>query len=332
MQSHFTLEPFRPSRLWLDPHAQTMLANTLRYMGGILFHRLRVDTPDGDFLDLDFASIPGIELDPKAPFVLLLHGLEGSARRGYACEVYKQLARRGVRAVGLNFRSCSGEMNRTARLYHAGVSDDVAFVVDWLEKKLPGVPKGAVGFSLGANTLLKYLGEQGSETPIRAAAAVSPPFDLARVAQSFQSGSGRIYAPRFLKDLRRKALNHTRLNGHGLDVQRIFEAKTMRDFDNAFTAPLHGFRDADDYYTKNSCGQFLPAIRVPTLVIRAMDDPFFAGDIPHAMLAQNEYLITGLTPHGGHVGFTEGLWPDRFRYWAERQAARFLAAYLVGLE
>ncbi len=328
MKADFTLQPFRPSRMWLDPHAQTMLSNTMRDMGGVWFHRVRLDTPDGDFLDLDFASIPGIELSPKAPLVLLLHGLEGSARRGYACEVYRQLARRGIRAVGMNFRSCSGEMNRTARLYHAGVTDDVAFVVDWLQKKLPDVPKGAVGFSLGANTLLKYLGERGQHTPFQAAAVVSPPFDLARVARAFQYGSGRIYAPRFLKDLRQKALDHAQLNGNGVDAQRVADAKTMRDFDDAFTAPLHGFHDADDYYKKNSCGQFLPGIRVPTLVIRAMDDPFFASDIPHAMLAQNEYLNPALVAHGGHVGFAEGVWPDRFHYWAERQAARFLAAFL----
>jgi predicted alpha/beta-fold hydrolase len=149
------------------------------------------------------------------------------------------------------------------------------------------------------------------------------------VAHSFQDGSGRLYAPRFLKDLRKKALDHARLNGNGVDVGRIANLQTMREFDNLFTAPMHGFRDADDYYKKNSCGQFLPGIRVPTLVIRAMDDPFFASDIPHTALVQNEFLFPGLVAHGGHVAFAEGIWPDRFRYWAERQAARFLAANLL---
>ncbi|MDX1417719.1 MAG: alpha/beta fold hydrolase [Candidatus Promineifilaceae bacterium] len=328
MKPDFSLEPFRPSRVWLDPHAQTMVANTVRPSRGVLFHRLRLDTPDGDFLDLDFAAVPEVELAAEAPLVLLLHGLEGSARRGYACEMYRQLARRGVRSVGLNFRSCSGEMNRTARLYHAGVSDDVAFVVDWLEERLPQVAKGAVGFSLGANTLLKYLGEQGERTPIRTAAVVSPPFDLARVARIFANGSGRLYAPRFLKDLRQKALEHIRLNGSDVDSKRIAEIKTVRDFDDAFTAPVHGFLNADDYYEKSSCAQFLPDIKVPTLIIRAFDDPFFANDVPHAALAENDHLFPALVPHGGHVAFAEGLWPDRFSYWAERQAARFLTQYL----
>ena len=328
MKPSFTPEPYRPSRLWLNPHAQTVLANSIRDMNGISYRRVRLDTPDGDFLDLDFASIPGVELGHDAPLVLLLHGLEGSARRSYASEAYRQLARRGVRAVGMNFRSCSGELNRTNKLYHAGKTDDVATVISWLDNLFPHAAKGLVGFSLGANTLLKYLGEQGEDTPIQAAAAVSPPFDLARIAHAFHLGSGRPYAARFMKSLRHKALNHAHLNGSGIDIQRVLNAKTMAEFDDAVTAPLHGFRDADDYYTRNSSGQFLPAIRVPTLVVRAMDDPFFGSDIPHMALAANENLLPLLVPYGGHVAFAEGFWPRRFHYWAERQAARFLAQLL----
>jgi predicted alpha/beta-fold hydrolase len=328
MQPAFEPQPFRPSRLWLNPHAQTILANSLRSMNGVAYRRVRLDTPDGDFLDLDFVAVPGIELPPGAPLVLLLHGLEGNARRGYASEIYKQLARRGVRAVGLNFRSCSGELNRTGSLYHAGKTDDVAFVVHWLDQLFPTVAKGIVGFSLGANMLLKYLGEQGANTPIQAAAAVSPPFDLGRIARTFHLGSGRPYAARFMKSLRAKALNHAHLNGSNIDIRRVINAKTMADFDDAVTAPLHGFRDADDYYARNSSGPFLPGIRVPTLIIRALDDPFFGSDVPHMALAANDKLLPLLEPHGGHVAFAEGLWPRRFRYWAERQAARFLAQFL----
>ncbi len=181
---------------------------------------------------------------------------------------------------------------------------------------------------MGANTLLKYLGEKGQQTPFQAAAVVSPPFDLARVAGCFPIWQRPYLCPTFLERFTPESNRSCPANGNGLDVQRIANAKTMRDFDDAFTAPLHGFRDADDYYEQNSCGQFLPGIRVPTLVIRAMDDPFFASDIPHAKLAQNEFLFPGLVAHGGHVAFAEGVWPDRFSYWAERQAARFLAAFL----
>lgn len=329
MLSTFNLEPFTPSPLWLNAHAQTILANSLRPTDGVSFRRVRLDTQDGDFIDLDFASVNGITLPQDAPLVLLLHGLEGSARRSYACEIYRQLARRGVRAAGMNFRSCSGEMNRTSRLYHAGKTDDVDLVVNWLGDRLPGVRLGAVGFSLGGNTLLKYLGERGDAAAIRAAAVISPPFDLVRVADVFHKGEGRRYAGRFLDSLRSKALIHARRNGRTLDVHRIMNVQSMRDFDDAFTAPLHGYRDAAEYYAVNSSVQYVPHIRVNTLVIRAMDDPFFASDIPHAALAANDHILPALTAYGGHVAFAEGSDPRRFRYWAERQAARYLASCLL---
>ena len=329
MPSNFKLEPFNPSPLWRHPHAQTILANSLRPTGGVSFHRLRLDTPDGDFLDLDFASVAGVPLPGSAALVLLLHGLEGSARSNYAHETYRQLAARGIRGVGMNFRSCSGEMNRTGRLYHAGKTDDVDLVVNWLLEHRPGVPLGMVGFSLGANLLIKYLGEMGVHTAVRAAVAVSPPFDLGRIADTFEQGEGRLYALRFIRDLQKKALLLSQRNGIAIDMQRILNVKSMREFDEAFTAPLHGYRDADEYYALNSCGRFVPSIRVPTLVIRALDDPMFAHDIPHAALAGNDQITPALTPHGGHVAFAEGNFPRRFHYWAERQAARYLATYLL---
>ncbi len=328
MQPQFDLEPFRPSPLWLNAHAQTILANSLRSTAGVNFHRLRLDTKDGDFIDLDFASVSGIRLPGDTPLVLLLHGLEGSARRSYACELYRQLAVRGLRAVGMNFRSCSGEMNRTPRMYHAGATDDVSLVVEWLLKRSPAVKIGAVGFSMGANTLLKYLGEVGSNTPVRAAAVVSPPFDLARIADVFENGEGRRYRERFLRSLQHKAIEHARRHDSVFDLHRVLTVGTLREFDDAFTAPLHGFRDAGEYYALSSCGQFVGKICTPTLVVRAMDDPFFASDIPHAILAQNPFIVAALTAHGGHVAFAEGNLPRRFRYWAERQAARFLAGQL----
>jgi predicted alpha/beta-fold hydrolase len=328
MQPDFTLEPFNPSPLWRHPHAQTILANSLRPTSGAKFHRLRLNTDDGDFIDLDFASVEGVPLPKDAPLVLLLHGLEGSARSGYAYEMYRQLAVRGIRSVGMNYRSCSGEMNRTKRLYHAGKTDDVDLVVNWLQERRPGVRLGLVGFSLGANLLLKYLGEKGPDTAVRAAAAVSPPFDLGRIADSFEQGEGRHYGKRFMRDLQKKALFHARRNGNDIDLQRILAVKSLREFDDAFTAPLHGFRDAAEYYALNSSQNFIGAIRANTLVIRAMDDPMFANDIPHAALAANEFILPALTPYGGHVAFAEGKDPLHFRYWAERQAARYLAAHL----
>ena len=297
-------------------------------MRGLFFRRVRLDTPDGDFLDIDFPVIPGAQFSPQSPLVLLLHGLEGNARRGYAHELYKNLALFGIRAVGLNYRSCSGEINRTPRLYHSGATDDVEFVVDWLALQFPDAALGVVGFSLGANLLLKYLGEQRSNTPIQAATAVSPPFDLLRGAQEFETGIGRRYAQRFLQDLQKKTKNHAHIIGHKVDLERVQNAQTVREFDDALTAPLHGFLDANDYYKQNSSAQFIPDICVPTLILRAMDDPFFANDIPHTSIANNAYIYAGFTAYGGHVAFVEGKIPGRQHYWAERQAARFTAHFI----
>ena len=147
------------------------------------------------------------------------------------------------------------------------------------------------------------LASAGTDTPIQAAAAVSPPFDLGRIARTFHLGSGRPYAARFMKSLRQKALAHAELNGSGIDTQRLLAAKTMFDFDNVVTAPLHGFRDADDYYARSSSGQYFSGIRVPTLVIRAMDDPFFGSDIPHMALAANENLLPLLRAARGACRF-----------------------------
>ena len=311
-----------------SPHTQTILANTLRSVRGLFFRRVRLDTPDGDFLDIDFPVIPGVSFRTNAPLVLLLHGLEGHARRSYACETYRQLARFGIRAVGMNYRSCSGEVNRLPRLYHSGATDDVLFVINWLTQRFPTNPLGAVGFSLGGNLLIKYLGEAGDQTPLQAAAVVSPPFDLRRSAESFENGNGRIYARGFIKSLRQKVQNHAHIIGEKVNLDCILEARTLREFDEALTAPLHGFRDANDYYAQCSSGQFISAVRTPTLIIRALDDPFFAHDIPQADIANNPYLFPALTQHGGHVAFFEGAFPGKLQYWAERQAARFLMKFL----
>ncbi len=297
-------------------------------MRGVFFRRMRLETPDNDFLDIDFPIIPGTQFTPQSPLVLLLHGLEGNARRGYAHETYKNLARYGIRSVGMNYRSCSGEVNRTPRLYHSGATDDVEFVVNWLTQQFPDTTLGAVGFSLGANLLLKYLGEQRSNTPLQVATAVSPPFDLSRGAKEFETGNGRRYAQRFLTNLQQKTENHAHIIGQKINLERVRQAQTVREFDDALTAPLHGFRDANDYYKQSSSAQFLPGIRIPTLIIRAMDDPFFANDIPHGSIVNNPCLYPGFSAHGGHVAFVEGRVPGLQRYWAERQAARFIAHFL----
>lgn len=323
MRTQFTLAPFQPPRALAHPLVQTIAANFLRATDGVAFVRHRLETPDGDFLHVDEAVVAGAVLPENAPVVLLLHGLEGSARRGYACETYRQLAQRGMRSAGLNFRSCSGEMNQTARMYHAGATDDVGLTLDWLAARYADAVLGAIGFSLGANMLLKYLGEGGQH--VQTAVAISPPFDLLSSSHVLRRPLGRLLGHHFLQKLRRKVQAHAPLIGHRVDVAQVLAAPDLWAFDHTCTAPLHGFKSGVDYYVQNSSGRFLANISVPTLLLRALDDPLFSqGDIPYAAIRANRHLHLVLPRHGGHVGF----WGGGRNWWAEEQAARFLAYHL----
>lgn len=315
--------------LWLpSPHAQTIAGRFLRRRK-LALTRERWTTPDDDFVDLDFAPpLPG------APVVLLLHGLEGSALRGYAINVYTELARHGIGSVGLNFRSCSGELNRTARSYHSGETDDIRFVVERLRARYPDAPIGAVGFSLGGNALLKYLGEEADagRATVQAAAAVSVPYDLAAGADYLdQSPIGRFYTSVFLKPLVEKLEGKLHLVGDACDLERARQARSFREFDNAVTAPLHGFANADDYYARCSSANFLARIGVPTLLLHAVDDPFLPpAAIPRAAMAANPNITASIQEEGGHVGFIHGTpWAPRF--WAEENAADFIAQRLTAI-
>jgi predicted alpha/beta-fold hydrolase len=321
----FEPRPYR-SAWWLPgAHAQTIAGRLLRRPAPPQLTRERLELADGDFVDLDFAPAPRA----GAPAVLLLHGLEGSARRGYALITYAALARRGLRAVGMNFRSCSGEPNRTARLYHSGETDDLRHVLAHLRVRLGAPAAGAIGFSLGGNVLLKYLGEEGEAAPVRAAVAVSVPYDLAAGVRALErSFMGRFYTRIFVKSLVAKALAKSDLIADRCDLERVRAARSFWDFDDAATAPLHGFRDAGDYYERSSSARFLARIRVPTLLLHARDDPFLPEHaVPFAAIRANPRITAAITRRGGHVGFLGGRpWAPTF--WAEEEAARFLAGVL----
>lgn len=314
--------------LWLpSPHAQTVAGRFLRPRGIVPLMRERIRTPDEDFLDLDFAPAIG----PAAPIVLLLHGLEGSAQRGYAYATYAELARRGIQSVGLNFRSCSGEPNLTARFYHSGETEDIRFVLQRLRRQRPHAPLGAIGFSLGGNALLKFLGEEAENARelVSAAVAVSVPYDLAAGDRELQqSFMGRLYTRIFIKPLVQKMEAKLHLLPDSCDLERARRARSFRDFDDAVTAPLHGFAGAEDYYTRSSSAQFISRIRVPTLLLHAEDDPFLpAASIPRAAMAANPFVTASVQKQGGHVGFIHGT-PLKPQFWAEATAATFLAAAL----
>jgi predicted alpha/beta-fold hydrolase len=317
-------DAFAPARWARNPHLQTLFARALRSKVGPEYTRERVDTPDGDFLDLDWAPEPS----PGAPLALVLHGLEGNARRRYVRNLARELLARGVRPVALNFRACSGEPNRTARFYHSGETGDSAFVLRLLRERHPDRKLGAMGFSLGGNVLLKLMGERedGGVGLLDAAAALSVPYDLAAGGVLLEGGAmGRFYTAYFIRSLRKKVRAKRALLEGILDVEGVLAARTLREFDDLATAPLHGFRDADHYYAESSSARYLDGIRVPTLLLHAEDDPFLPPSaIPRAAMHANAALTSVVTPAGGHVGHLMGS-PRSPRFWGEERAATHLA-------
>ena len=328
-------EPWRPSPFrppwWLrGRHAQTLGGKLFRPRADLGLRRERVDTPDGDFVDLDFMPEP----EGDGPLVLVLHGLEGSARRSYVLSTLAALRRHGIWGVGLNFRSCSGEPNRTTRFYHSGETEDLAHVLTLLATLYPQRPLGALGFSLGGNALLKYLGERGDSAAVRvaAAAAISVPFDLSAGARMLETGlMGRFYTFYFMRRLLKKTRLKRGILSGTLDVEAVLRTRTLREFDELATAPLHGFEGAEDYYARSSSAGFLDRIRVPTLLLHSRDDPFLpAHAVPDDAVSRNPALTGVFTPRGGHVGFIAAGRPWPPLPWAEKEAAGFLAHHLEG--
>jgi predicted alpha/beta-fold hydrolase len=294
--------------------------------GAPALRRERVVTSDGDFVDLDWAEPPGPPT--AAPVLLVLHGLEGSSRSHYATGLLAEAAARGWRGVVLNFRSCSGPLNARPRFYHSGETGDLDDVVRFLGEREPDTPVVAAGVSLGGNVLLKWLGERELDVPkqVRAAAAISVPFDLEACARVLDVGlRRRVYTENFLRTLRRKIRDKAIAHPGFVDVPAALRARTFAEYDRAVTAPLHGFADEVDYWRRSSSRRYLARIRRPTLLLNALDDPF----VPVASLPDPATLPACVraeyVPRGGHVGFLEGRWPWRLRSWAERRAVAFLA-------
>ena len=291
-----------------------------------------MELADGDFLDLDWVSgRDGHELGDDSPLVLLLHGLEGSANSGYARQLYRELTARRFQAVGLNFRGCSGEPNRLPRAYHSGETGDLAHVVRVLRERYPERVIGAVGFSLGGNVLLKYLGEEGQRGQgIDTAVAISVPFDLSAGADYVERGFSKTYRALLVRKLKRKVRTKACIMNGEIDLARTLAVRTFREFDSAVIVPIHGFEDAEDYYRSSSSAQFLGSIRVPTLLIHSSDDPFLPPEcVPERVTQRNPHIHTEFTRSGGHVGFVSGVpWAPVF--WGERRAAEFLTERLRG--
>ena len=319
---------------WLPgAHLQTVWSRLARSRTQVSFQRELLVTADDDDLALDHLTGPA-----GSPRVLLLHGLEGSAHSLHTQGLARLVQRAGWRGTALNFRSCARDprrlrrrlRNRRPRLYHAGEIGDLDFVIRTLHAREPTCPLYAIGFSLGGNVLLRWLGEAGAASAIRAAATISAPYDLAAAATFLERRVGRFYGARFMNRLRAKTLDlmmrFPRETAH-LDARAIRSLRTLRAFDRWVTAPLHGFRDTDHYYAAASSLGQLGRIARPTLCISSTDDPFFPAEaVARARAAGSPQVTFQVSAWGGHTGFVAGRWPWRPVYWAEERALAWLAA------
>ena len=316
-----TSAPFQAPWWLTNAHLQTIYGAKLAHAPRLAFRRERWDTPDADFVDVDFIDGP-----PDAPWVHLYHGLEGSSNSPYARMLMSFVRDRGWRGSVFHFRGCSGEPNRLARAYHSGDSAEIAWSVRRIAGRVGPAPLYVAGVSLGGNALAKWLGEAGEDARFVARAAViSAPLDLMVAGDALGRGFARVYARHFLATLKVSALARLERFPGLYAADDVRRAGTLRDFDNVVTAPLHGFRDTDDYWTRASSKPHLPAIRVPTLVLNARDDPFMPAhalpgerDVsPHVTLEQPE--------RGGHVGFVTGPFPGHIEWLSRRLLAFFVS-------
>ena len=284
--------------------------------------RERLELPDGDFVDLCLTANAG------APVVAVFHGLEGCVDSHYVKPLLAAVERRGWHGVFMHFRGCGGEHNRLERSYHSGDTGDMGFLIEHLRQRFPGVPVAAVGYSLGGNALLKYLGEADRNGSVQAAAAVSVPFVLAEGAKRLGKGFSRVYQRRLLGLLKRKLTGKFSNRECPFDLGELPQLNDFFSFDDRVTAPLHGFAGVDDYYTRSSSRQYLKSINVPSLLIQAIDDPFMTENVIPAETELSEYVQLELAETGGHIGFVSGSAPGYAVYWLEQRIIEFFSGYL----
>ena len=318
---------FHPAWWCRGPHAQTLWGALFRPTPQVPLRRERWETPDGDFLDID-----RVEGTASAPALIVLHGLEGSSRSKPVLGLMAAAHRLGWAAVGVNFRSCSGESNRLRRAYHGGDSAELGWVIDRVIAEQPARAVGCVGVSLGGNVVLKYFGEHGARVPhqVRAAGAISTPFDLGIAVRYMEHGLSRLSMRNFVRSLKQKMLAKLARYPDMVDPARLGAVRTLAEFDHVVTGPLHGFPDGQAYWQSSSSASRLSAIRRPTLLINAEDDPFFPADaLPTRTVGGNPALHAAFVPEGGHAGFLSGACPGRPVPWAENRTMAFLQEHVL---
>ncbi|MEO1516472.1 MAG: alpha/beta fold hydrolase [Bacteroidota bacterium] len=309
-----------PSRRWTYTHLQTIYRSLYRTVEGFSYNRReRIDTPDGDFLDLDWSEVGGDKL------LLGLHGLAGSSESTYLYGLLRQFNLQGWDGLAMNYRGCSGEVNRKLRSYHSGETEDIHTILTHLQKNYHYKEIALVGFSLGGNVVMKYSGEQGSGISplIKRVVAVSAPVDLVSCSWELDRWHNRLYLWRFLRALKRMTYAKQHLLQGEIDLEKVRKSRTFAEFDGAVTAPIHGFESAMDYYTRSSSLPYIPSITIPSLLINARDDSFLGPPCyPEDLARQSGLFHLEVPAHGGHVGFVTrdpvGI------YWTDRRIFEFV--------
>jgi predicted alpha/beta-fold hydrolase len=314
---------YQPPFYLFNGHLQTIVPSLWRTVPEVVYQRERLELPDGDFLNLDWSRLPAHR--PTDGLAIVSHGLEGDASRPYVRGMVRALNSAGFDALAWNYRSCGGEMNRLLRSYHLGDTEDLDRVL--CHALATGRYRRAflLGFSAGGNVTLKYLGEDAARVPaeVQRAAVFSVPTDLKASSVHIGRRENQVYMRRFLKSLRLKVRAKAELLPGQVDLAGIEELRNFVDFDNRYTAPMHGFDSADTYYQYASSGRYLAGIRVPTLLVNAQNDPFLpASCYPREVAANSAYVFLETPPDGGHVGFAE----SSGEYYSERRAVAFLTA------
>lgn len=306
---------------FFNRHVQTIVPALFRKEKALVYRRERIITPDNDFLDLDWSEKGNQRL------AIITHGLEGSADRPYMRGMAKQMNKIGMDALAWNFRSCSGEPNKLLRSYHMGATDDLHTVVEYALNTGRYQEIYLIGFSMGGNITLHYLGQQPGQVPeqVKAAVAFSVPCHILSASAQMARPGNRVYMQRFLKTLRHKLTDKMAMLPEGMTLDNYHKLKTFPQFDDRYTAPIHGFKNAEEYYTSCSSLQYLPNIRIPTLLVNALNDPFLSTEcFPVAEAEQNPYFFLEMPRHGGHVGFAEDFWQNI--YYSEKRTAEFFSS------
>lgn len=290
---------------WLPGgNLQTLYPALLAPRPRVTYCRERWDTPDGDFIDLDWTTT---KPDGNAPLLVLFHGLEGSSNSHYARGLMHAAIQREWPGVVVHFRGCSGELNRLPRAYHSGDSAEIHWILQRLRAQHRQGPLLVAGVSLGGNALLKWLGEQGPDAQqlVHRAAAISAPVDLHAAGHALEQGFNMVYTNNFLATMKRKSLAKLRVHPGLFDAEKLRATRTLREFDDLVTAPLHGYAGVDDYYTRASSKPGLIGITVPTLLLNARNDPFLPGDALPAANQLSAAVTAAFPDEGGHVGFSD---------------------------